>query len=533
MTALITPLSDPPSRADPESFVERSDTFMSELPVFALEANALAEEVNAKTLATQNAVIAAENQVALAAEQKTLALNSANAAALSASNALASENAAADSAAESEASAIAASKLNLGPKASAPTVDNQGAALLTGATYYDTVLGKWRVWNGSAWTEGLSAVAGVSSINSKTGVVTLVPADIGLETASQVEMEAGTETALRAMSPLRVAQAIAILGRGKIIRSARTSNTALTADDIGKLIDITSGTFAQTFNACSTLGSGWSIYLRNSGTGDITLDPNASETIDGLTSYVMYPGEVRLIQCDGTALRTIVLSAFYKVFDTSGTFIKPPGYALVEGMAWGGGASGSKNTASSGAAGGGGAAGCPFRLVTASFASSVPITIGSGGNPVTGTGTTGLAGGSTTFGSLFTAPGAPTPQSVGSGSGGDGGSVVEGVAGWTGPIGSNGAGSASIYAGGSGAGINSGTAANGGSSVYGAGGGGNSGSATPGNGGPSVFGGAGGAGGNAVNGSPGAAPGGGGGGTRTGTQSGAGARGELRIWGVI
>lgn len=318
-------------------------------------------------------------------------------------------------------------------------------------------------------------------------------------------------------------------GSGGLSRSARTSNTALVASDSGKLIDITSGTFTQTFEACAALGSGWFVYLRNAGAGDITLDPNASETIDGLTSYVMYPGEVRIIQCDGTALRTIVLNAFYKVFATSGTFTKPPGYALVEGMAWGGGASGSSSS-SAGGAGGGGAAGCPFRFVTSSLASSVSVTIGSGGNPVTGAFAAGLAGGSTTFGSLFTAPGAPAGAVA---VGGSGGSVVAGLAGWAGQSGGSGAGAASVYAGGAGAGQNSGSAASGGSSIYGAGGGGNGGTATPGDGGASVFAGAGGAGGNAVDGSPGAAPGGGGGGTRTGTQSGAGGSGELRIWGVI
>jgi len=227
----IDALPNPPDPNDRSTFNQRAYPWSVAQQTLATQLGAVADNVfdnateaaTAATTATTQAQLATTNgaaQVALAAEQKTLALNSANAAALSASNALASENAAADSAAESEASAIAASKLNLGPKASAPTVDNQGAALLTGATYYDTVLGKWRVWNGSAWTDGLSAVAGVNSINSKTGVVTLVPADIGLETpadigletASQVEMEAGTETALRAMSPLRVAQAIAILG---------------------------------------------------------------------------------------------------------------------------------------------------------------------------------------------------------------------------------------------------------------------------------------------------------------------------------
>jgi hypothetical protein len=76
-------------------------------------------------------------------------------------------------AASAEASAIAASKLNLGNKASAPTLDNQGAALLAGATYYDTTLGKWLVWSGSAWTEGISAIAGVSTVNGASGAVTI------------------------------------------------------------------------------------------------------------------------------------------------------------------------------------------------------------------------------------------------------------------------------------------------------------------------------------------------------------------------
>ena len=58
--------------------------------------------------------------------------------------------------------------------------------------------------------------------------------------------------------------------------------------DEGKLFELT-GTFTQTFDAISTFPDGWYCYLQNAGSGSITLDPNASETIDGLTSYVMYP----------------------------------------------------------------------------------------------------------------------------------------------------------------------------------------------------------------------------------------------------
>ena len=62
-------------------------------------------------------------------------------------------------------------KRYLGSKATAPTLDNQGAALATGAVYYDTALAKVRTWTGSAWAEGISAVAGVSSYNGATGNV--------------------------------------------------------------------------------------------------------------------------------------------------------------------------------------------------------------------------------------------------------------------------------------------------------------------------------------------------------------------------
>lgn len=51
----------------------------------------------------------------------------------------------------------------LGPKASAPTVDNDGAALVTGALYYDTTLGAMRYWGGAAWTSvtpGITQAAG-------------------------------------------------------------------------------------------------------------------------------------------------------------------------------------------------------------------------------------------------------------------------------------------------------------------------------------------------------------------------------------
>ena len=71
------------------------------------------------------------------------------------------------------ASVLTMDKRYLGAFAVAPTLDNQGAALSTGAVYYDTALAKVRIWSGSAWVEGIASVAGVSTVNGANGAVTV------------------------------------------------------------------------------------------------------------------------------------------------------------------------------------------------------------------------------------------------------------------------------------------------------------------------------------------------------------------------
>lgn len=336
-------------------------------------------------------------------------------------------------------------------------------------------------------------------------------------------------------------------------RSARTSNTALAASDMSSLIDITSGTFTQTFTAAATLGAGWWCYIRNSGTGDVTLDPSGSELIDGLTSYVMYPGEVRLVQCDGAQFVTVVLTPFSRTFTASGTFITPPGYSQFAGLLWGGGASGNAGPTSLSlrACGGGGGACVPFALKASALGASQAVTIASAASYSAGQPT---AGGNSSIGSLVTAYGGGVGGDNGGGTyyGGSGGgafsagsatpSLTGGGApavaagydnpGFGGANGSAGAGYGAFYGGGGGSrAFSGGLALNGGQSMYGGGGGGGAGySGLSGSGGVSVFGGSGGAGSTSSSGQPGDAPGGGGGGGFT--TGGSGARGELRIWGV-
>jgi len=320
----------------------------------------------------------------------------------------------------------------------------------------------------------------------------------------------------------------------KLLRSTRTANTVLGLVDHSTLVDVTSGSFTQTLTAAAALGAGWFVYLRNSGTGDVTLDPNASELIDGLASFVMYPGETRLIQCDGTGFTSIVLTGFRKTWTASGSFTKPPGYQTFGGLIWSAGSSGQKSGSTSTLATGGGGGGCfPVQLPASALAASETITVGAGGAAVTGT-AAGNLGGSSSVGSLITVWGSDTQHYKGGAVGltaavTDSGSAAGGSGFGTGTGGNS--PYQSVYGGG-GASANASSASSG--SVYGGGaGGGVDAAATVRAAGTSKFAGAGGAASSTGNGTAGTAPGGGGGATQTGSQSGAGARGEIQLWGIV
>jgi len=126
--------------------------------------NADAASTAADVVTTNANVVSSAASAAAALASETASATSETNAATSATNAATSEtNAAASSVSAANSAAAAASSLDsfddryLGQKASAPSVDNDGDALVTGALYYDTTAQEMRVYDGAGWLAASAA----------------------------------------------------------------------------------------------------------------------------------------------------------------------------------------------------------------------------------------------------------------------------------------------------------------------------------------------------------------------------------------
>ena len=145
-------------------------------------ANAATSESNAATSET-NAATSASN----ASTSETNAASSASAAstsATSASNSASAASTSATNAATSETNALNAydsfDDRYLGAKASAPTLDNDGDALIAGALYFDTTDDKMQVYSGSAWGDVAPVATSVTEAQiSDLGTTIVLDSDIG------------------------------------------------------------------------------------------------------------------------------------------------------------------------------------------------------------------------------------------------------------------------------------------------------------------------------------------------------------------
>lgn len=101
--------------------------------------------------AAASSATAAASSASTASGHKDTATTKASEAASSATAAASSATSAASSATSAAASLDSFDDTYLGSKSSAPSVDNDGNALATGALYYNSSTGALNVWSGSAW----------------------------------------------------------------------------------------------------------------------------------------------------------------------------------------------------------------------------------------------------------------------------------------------------------------------------------------------------------------------------------------------
>jgi len=178
-TNKITGVGDPTAAQDVSSkaYVDQQDALQVTKAGDSMSGNLAMGSNNITGLATPTA-----NDHAVNKSYADNILGSATAAATSASNAATSESNAATSetnasnsatAAASSATSAAASLDSfddryLGAKSSAPSLDNDGDALIVGALYFDSTAGAMKVYSANGWTNAGSSVNGTTNRYSYT-----------------------------------------------------------------------------------------------------------------------------------------------------------------------------------------------------------------------------------------------------------------------------------------------------------------------------------------------------------------------------
>lgn len=201
----------------------------------------------------------------------------------------------------------------LGPKASAPTLDNDGNALLTGALYFNTAVNKMYVYNGSAWQEQVGTVSvtrwkktaagGETSLsgNDDTAISLSYPVGFeqvflnGVKLIRNDDYVATTGTSITGLTALTLNDVVEVFAYSQFQVSNALVVTTYDAkgdlivgsgnDAIGRLATGVDG-YVLTADSSQTLGVKWAA----SAAGDVTLTGTQTLTNKTLTSPVINLG---------------------------------------------------------------------------------------------------------------------------------------------------------------------------------------------------------------------------------------------------
>jgi phage-related tail fiber protein len=240
-----------------------------------------------------------------AATSASNAATSASNASTSASNASTSASNAATSETNAAASYDAFDDRYLGSKSTAPTVDNDGNALLTGALYWNTAVNTLYVWTGSAWSQAAFTAGGfLVNTNNLSDVSNTATArtNLGLAIGTNVQAynantavtnSAQTFTATQTFSGSSSATAIVLNDAAEVATVSATAATGTINYDI-----TTQSVLYYTSNASAN----WTVNFRgSSGTSlDTLMSTGQSMTVAFLVTQGSTAYYNSAVQVDGT-----------------------------------------------------------------------------------------------------------------------------------------------------------------------------------------------------------------------------------------
>jgi len=86
-----------------------------------------------------------------------------------------------------------------------------------------------------------------------------------------------------------------------------SSNYTVLSSDRSNTYVWTGGAGTMTLSSATTLGDNWFMFLRNSGTGALTVAGSGGDTINGSASLIFQPSDSAIIVCSGTTFYTVGL----------------------------------------------------------------------------------------------------------------------------------------------------------------------------------------------------------------------------------
>lgn len=96
------------------------------------------------------------------------------------------------------------------------------------------------------------------------------------------------------------------LNQSQPVTTFSSNYTALTSDRADTLV-WTGGSGTLTLSAASSLGNSWFVFLRNGGTGALTVTGTSGDTINGSATLVFQPTDSAIIVCSGSTFYTVGL----------------------------------------------------------------------------------------------------------------------------------------------------------------------------------------------------------------------------------